>query len=466
MRSPHLLPTAFCLLASSLARPAIIFEKALAEPHWCETYADMVFALQSKYPKFPAENENDKPQTFTRVLLNTCQTEFENLPTSFEPTAEELKTMSPEDLHKKKKEKDKAKANMKFIGNLFLRQLLAVKVIGQVVYELIGIKDVPPEEHKIECVCELLTAIGHGLDEQEHGKKLMLQFTARLMELKRSVGSDGKATFSKRVQFQIQDLLDLRANGWAKKMFKETAKKTSEIRNDLNAEAKLKAKKGQDAMFVTQIAGAKPAYMESVMKEARNNPRKEAPKIEWDATYVKKVFSYYASDRDEKQLENMWKEGAPNTSQIKFALETFLDIGFNEKTKGEAVAEVIEVLMKSRLLSWVTLDEILAPTLETLEDTKIDAPMCDICIHALLARLWQAYGRDFSAGILGRLPKEESDFHWKLLAGALRKLRERQSADAVQRVIDSVPQLRDIMCTVGGCKSADLRKRLQDDGCL
>ena len=49
-------------------------------------------------------------------------------------------------------------ANMKFIGNLFLRQLLAAKVIGQVVHDLIGLKETLPEEHMIECVCELLQA--------------------------------------------------------------------------------------------------------------------------------------------------------------------------------------------------------------------------------------------------------------------------------------------------------------------
>merc|ERR1719282_2076253 len=92
--------------------------------------------------------------------------------------------MSPEELQKKRKEKDKAKANMKFIGNLFLRQLLAVKVIGQVVYELIGIKDSPPEEHKIECVCELLKAIGHTLDDTGKGKELMSAFACRLLDLK------------------------------------------------------------------------------------------------------------------------------------------------------------------------------------------------------------------------------------------------------------------------------------------
>lgn len=67
-----------------------------------------------------------------------------------------------------KKRSDKLLANMKLIGNLFLRQLLHVKVIGQIVYDLIVIIDNPPKEHMIECVCELLRVIGHTLDGTEN----------------------------------------------------------------------------------------------------------------------------------------------------------------------------------------------------------------------------------------------------------------------------------------------------------
>merc|ERR1711920_543197 len=97
--------------------------------------------------------------------------------------------------------------------------------------ELIGAKDTPPEEHKIECVCELLEASGHELENLEHGRKILCRVASRLMGPKWSVSPDGQAFLSKRVQFQIQGVLDLRANNWQKKMFKETAKKTSDIRN-------------------------------------------------------------------------------------------------------------------------------------------------------------------------------------------------------------------------------------------
>ena len=86
-----------------------ILGKALVEPHYCETYADMVFALQKKYPEFPPENEGERPLTFTRVMLNTVQNEFESLPTTFEPTDDDkAKFPDPEDLQREmKKRKDK-----------------------------------------------------------------------------------------------------------------------------------------------------------------------------------------------------------------------------------------------------------------------------------------------------------------------------------------------------------------------
>jgi len=86
-----------------------ILGKALVEPHYCETYADMVFALQKKYPEFPPENEGERPLTFTRVMLNTVQNEFESLPTTFEPTDDDkAKFPDSEDLQREmKKRKDK-----------------------------------------------------------------------------------------------------------------------------------------------------------------------------------------------------------------------------------------------------------------------------------------------------------------------------------------------------------------------
>ena len=51
--------------------------------------------------------------------------------------------------------------------------------------------------------------------------------------------------FSKRIQFQIQDLLDLRDNKWQKKLFKEQAKTKDDVRKDAQKEARMQAKGGK-----------------------------------------------------------------------------------------------------------------------------------------------------------------------------------------------------------------------------
>merc|ERR1711972_1203164 len=133
-----------------------------------------------------------------------------------------------------------------------------------VVHDLIGIKESGNgqlEEHMIECVCELLQAIGYTLDATQHGKALMTQFACRLADLRRSTSDKGDAVFGARIKFKIQDLLDLRANDWQKKLFIEQAKPKDEIRKDAMREAR-QAARGNDVMFATQTAGMRPDYIE------------------------------------------------------------------------------------------------------------------------------------------------------------------------------------------------------------
>eukprot|EP00419_Tripos_fusus_P047066 CAMPEP_0172819600 /NCGR_PEP_ID=MMETSP1075-20121228/14707_1 /TAXON_ID=2916 /ORGANISM="Ceratium fusus, Strain PA161109" /LENGTH=79 /DNA_ID=CAMNT_0013660149 /DNA_START=47 /DNA_END=283 /DNA_ORIENTATION=+ len=54
----------------------LIFHKALAEPHYCETYADLIFSLRFSFPEFPSK-DGGKNITFKSSILNICQNEFE-----------------------------------------------------------------------------------------------------------------------------------------------------------------------------------------------------------------------------------------------------------------------------------------------------------------------------------------------------------------------------------------------------
>merc|ERR1711907_453565 len=126
----------------------LIFKKALAEPHYCETYADMVLALKQCMPEFPSPTGN-KPITFKAALLNTTQSEFEALSQILTVTAEESSGLQPEEIETlRKTRRDRARGNMRFIGQLFLRSLLGSRIIESIIKDLAKCEkvDVAPEE--------------------------------------------------------------------------------------------------------------------------------------------------------------------------------------------------------------------------------------------------------------------------------------------------------------------------------
>lgn len=238
---------------------ALIFKKALAEPHYCETYADMVEALKKRVPEFPSEH--GKPMTFKAALLNATQTEFESLTEVLKVSADELQRLDLEEIeYLKKQRKDRVLANMKFIGHLFLRKLLSAKIIGSVIRDLAKCEDeeTVPEEPMVECLCQLVTNIGFTLEESPAGKAALVSVLGRLKDLKSRAAPDGRrgGLYCKRVQFTIQDVLDVRAAGWQKKSFKATAKTKDEIRQEQERDLKAQAS-GKSAGAKLQIAGAR-----------------------------------------------------------------------------------------------------------------------------------------------------------------------------------------------------------------
>ncbi|CAE7233373.1 unnamed protein product [Symbiodinium natans] len=432
----------------------------------------MVFALRSRYPEFPAENEGEKPHSFTRVLLNTVQNEFESLPTTFEPSDEDRKKFeNPEDLNiEMKKRKGKMLANMKFIGNLFLRQLLAVKVIGQVVHDLIGIKQGEnplPEEHMIECVCELLQAIGFTLDETQQGESLMNSFAARLKDLS-GVRNNGRHAYSKRIQFQIDGLLELRKNKWMKKLFKEQAKTKKAVQEEQEREQRNHGGKvGPDNMFSVQTVGVRPAYMDEIASQKKRTKAADGgnSKPKFDQAYVKKICQYYGEDQQGDTLQEDWAKAQPTKEETKQGLDWLLDSGFDDRSKQDVTAQVIAELVKRRLIPWDMLKDNLSARLESLSDMMMDVPHADGFVHALMARLFML-GDAFNSVVLKALQAfvshgddETKKLGWNLLAGIIKKLKT-ERADMVPKVLQKSDFLS-IAATARGCSSQEAKKQLE-----
>lgn len=453
----------------------IILGKALSESHYCETYADMVYILRTRYPEFPPE-EGEKPATFRRVLLNACQNEFERLPTSLELSPEETKNLVQGEIDlEKKRRKDRLLANMKFIGHLFLRELLAVKVIASVVHDLVGVQNYQdgfPEEHKVECACELLVAIGHTLDDRQDGKVLMSQFIARLMDLKGSYAVGTKNMFySRRVQFQIQDLTELRQNRWVKKMLREQAKKLDDVRKEAHFQES--RGKGQPIFFSSATAGQKPAYIEDLKKSAAKGQGKGGgasgtSRASWSQAHVKRCVQYYAEDRSAEGLEKDWKEPNPSNKEAKEGLGWLLENGADNARQASAVADALSVLCTRRIVSWDVFKQALHPFLERIEDLRMDCPGVDSFLHKLFAAIISGAGKDLPACLFEAFPQgggASGAITYSLLSGALQLVRAKGGVDAVKRHLDG-KDLMTAMSRAKSCTAADLKTMLRKDGAL
>lgn len=236
-----------------------LFKRALLDPHYCETYADLAFGLYT-VSQVPAGDAN---VPFSSLLVGVCHAEFEALRTRYKETLEETASCEdPEEIEFEiKKTKDKMLASMSLIGNLFLRGLMSASAIAAVVTDLVSARDgaLAPADYEVECVCELLKSVGATLQADASSELVIVAAFRRLAELRKAKNAEGKDLYCKRLQFVMQDLVDLREAGWVKKVFKSAAKTKDEIRTDAANEEELKHN-GEDGVQRI-VAGLRPSVI-------------------------------------------------------------------------------------------------------------------------------------------------------------------------------------------------------------
>mmetsp|Transcript_56518 Transcript_56518/g.175321 ORF Transcript_56518/g.175321 Transcript_56518/m.175321 type:complete len:327 (+) Transcript_56518:54-1034(+) len=181
-----------------------LLSRALLEPHHHELLAGAAAVLSEQCPDFPAEVPDGPRVAFHRVLLNAVQEEFESLTAAKEPAEGSAETSAGE----LAQERSRLLATVGFIGQLFLRRFVAQRVLGQVVHDLIGLRDVKPREHEVVCACKLLEIAGAKLRGCQAGRALMGQICNRLRDLQRSAQADGLPYLSEDVRLRIQRLVE------------------------------------------------------------------------------------------------------------------------------------------------------------------------------------------------------------------------------------------------------------------
>ena len=196
-----------------------------------------------------ARRAGKKTNSFKRILLNKCQTEFEKeceaIPSGL---SEEDKAMA---IREKTQVKKRILGNIRFIGELFKKNMLQEKIMHECVLKLMGLHTADeggkrvvlkkpkyvPDEEDIESLCKLVSTIGKMLDHKQ-SRDLVNQYFDHMGRIAHDV------RFSSRTRFMVQDLIELRQSRWEPRRMELEQKSLEDIRKDAEKEER-QANQGQ-----------------------------------------------------------------------------------------------------------------------------------------------------------------------------------------------------------------------------
>jgi len=177
-----------------------VFEKATTQHHFVDMYADLCALLQEHFENNPVSD--DSRFSFRRLLLNECQASFER---NLAPPAEFQLAEHDERTLLEFQYKTRMIGNIRFVGALLTRKMLACKVMFAIIQELLA--HTTPEA--LESLAVLLTVVGPTFDTPDWQYCKMLNACFQQV---RAIAQ--KASCNPRARCLLKDLLDLRARGW------------------------------------------------------------------------------------------------------------------------------------------------------------------------------------------------------------------------------------------------------------
>jgi len=188
----------------------LVFEKALNESSLSDVYARMCQLIQWK--KVPVDGgQEEEFVNFKRLLIARCQKQFEM------NYIEDVDKMS-----------NKSLGAIRFIGELYLLKILT----GQIMHECVKKLLMATDDDSLECLCLLLTSIGQDLENETKARlvkgpqrgisdlSVYFEEMCNLVERKKT---------SSRIGFLIEDLIQLRLNGWKKINKEDTCSNNANI---------------------------------------------------------------------------------------------------------------------------------------------------------------------------------------------------------------------------------------------
>jgi translation initiation factor 4G len=200
----------------------LVISKAQMEEHFCFMYADLCAKIYNVWDEGCSKDEDSLGKSFRVALLNKCRDEFDV------DRKEEITkilndaTLSQDD--KTEREilaKKRYTGHMRFIGELFIVDMVNPKTMHRCIGELIDETD----EETLVCMCKLMLTIGLKLEGYDH-RKGHDNFSAYFVTIKRLSTEHS----SSRMRFMLKDLIEARDNNWTVRREQEKAVHLSDLR--------------------------------------------------------------------------------------------------------------------------------------------------------------------------------------------------------------------------------------------
>ncbi|KAI1283076.1 Eukaryotic translation initiation factor 4 gamma 1 [Halotydeus destructor] len=205
----------------------LVYDKAVDEPAFCVPYAKLCKHLSNLSIVKLNDEQKEEQVKFQKLLLSRCQKEFETdiyvdidvagREAAIEACeeADKRKVLVAEFEEEKRLARKKSLGNIKLIGELYKLEMMKGSIMVFCMHKLIS----ELEEESLECLCTLLKTIGNQLEEEcrKLGKseEHLEPYFKRLEKIVRD-----KQT-SSRIRFLIQDVLDMRRNGWKERKIRD-----------------------------------------------------------------------------------------------------------------------------------------------------------------------------------------------------------------------------------------------------
>lgn len=178
-----------------------VFEKATVQHHFIPMYADLCMRIEADERIVGTERtENERSCNFRSLLLDSCQTAFEELLYTRQREADD-------DEEARLKRKQKALGNVKLVGQLIVRGMLSPRLLVQCAEDLLKARNSCSEA--LESLAAFLEVSSPTFDNQSwpHWQQLDVLFR-QVTELSKD------KSIPARERFLLRDVVELRQAGW------------------------------------------------------------------------------------------------------------------------------------------------------------------------------------------------------------------------------------------------------------